>query len=60
MISKVKRLFEHSMKRNCRGPAKWNSKLKKGSTEKAIDRLYFKWKGFDNSFNNWINMKDIV
>ena len=48
------------MKRNCRGPAKWNSKLKKGSTEKAIDRLYFKWKGFDNSFNNWINMKDIV
>ena len=23
-------------------------------------RLYFKWKGYDNSFNSSINMKDIV
>ena len=33
-------------------------------TEKAIKRkgykLYVKWKGFDNSFNSWIDKKDIV
>ena len=29
--------------------------------EKVIekdDRLYVKWKGYDSSFNSWINMKD--
>ena len=24
------------------------------------DNLYVKWKGCDNSFNSWINKKDIV
>ena len=24
------------------------------------DKLYVKWKGYDNSFNSWINEKDIV
>ena len=24
------------------------------------DRLYVKWKGYDNCFNSWINKKDIV
>ena len=24
------------------------------------DKLYVKWKGYDNSFNSWINRKDIV
>ena len=24
------------------------------------DRLYVKWKGFDNSFNSWIDKKDLV
>ena len=32
--------------------------------EKVIKRkgekLYFKWKGYDNSFNNWINKKYLV
>ena len=31
--------------------------------EKAIrkgNKLYVKWKGYDNSFNNWIDKKDIV
>ena len=32
--------------------------------EKAIkrkgDKLYAKWKGYDNSFNSWINKKDLV
>ena len=24
------------------------------------DKFYVKWKGYDNSFNSWINKKDIV
>ena len=32
--------------------------------EKVIKKkgknLYVKWKGYDNSFNNWIDKKDIV
>ena len=23
------------------------------------DKLYVKWKGYDSSFNSWINKKDI-
>ena len=33
-------------------------------TEKVLeikgDKLYVKWKGYDNSFNSWINEKDLV
>ena len=28
--------------------------------KKKGDKLYVKWKGYDNSFNSWINKKDIV
>ena len=24
------------------------------------DKLYIKWKGYDNRFNSWINKKDLV
>ena len=24
------------------------------------DKLYFKWKGYDSFFNNWIDKKDII
>ena len=24
------------------------------------DKLYIRWKGYDNSFNSWINKKDLV
>ena len=34
------------------------------SIEKTIkkkgDKLYAKWKGYDNSFNSWIDKKDLV
>ena len=36
----------------------------KSRTEKLIEKkgnkLYVKWKGYNNSFNSWINKKDIV
>ena len=28
--------------------------------ERKGNKLYVKWKGYDNSFNSWINKKDIV
>ena len=28
--------------------------------KKEGDKLYFKWKGYDNSFNSWINKKDSI
>ena len=28
--------------------------------KKKGDKLYVKWKGYDNSFNSWINKKGIV
>ena len=28
--------------------------------KKKADKLYVKWKGCDNSFNSWINKKDIL
>ena len=27
---------------------------------KKGDKLYIKWKSYDNSFNSWINKKDLV
>ena len=33
-------------------------------TEKVIkrkgDKLYVKWKGYNNSFNSWIDKKDLI
>ena len=47
----------------------YEKELKKTSQEKFRiekiinrkgDKLYIKWKGYDNSFNCWINEKDLV
>ena len=29
-------------------------------SKKKDDKLYVKWKGYNNSFNSWIDKKDIV
>ena len=28
--------------------------------KRKSDKLYIKWKGYDNSFNSWINKKELV
>ena len=28
--------------------------------KRKSDKLYVEWKGFDNSFNSWIDKKDLV
>ena len=35
-------------------------KLIKQNLEQKRDQLYIKWKGYDNSFNSWINKKDLL
>ena len=34
-------------------------RIEKGIKKKG-DMLYVKWKGYDNSFNSWIDNKDLV
>ena len=50
MILIVKKLLEHSTK----------SRREKKVIKRKSDRLYVKWKGYNNSFNRGINMKDIA
>ena len=46
------------MKKNCK------RLIKKIQNRKVLkrkgDKLYVKWKGYDNSFNSWIDKKDLV
>ena len=41
-----------------------NTSQEKFRIEKVLkrkgDKLYVKWKGYDNSFNSWINEKDLI
>ena len=30
------------------------------SIKRKCDKLYVKWKGYDNSFNSWIDKNDLV
>ena len=57
VILKVKKLLERFTKKNCK-------KQREFRVEKVIkktgDKLYVKWKGYDSSFNSWIDKKDIV
>ena len=59
VILKTKKLLERFTKKNCK-----KTNQKEFRVEKVINRegnkLYVKWKGYDNSFNNWIDKKDIV
>ena len=57
MILIVKKLLVHFMKMNCKRLVKKNSEQKKYL--RKGDKLYVKWKGYDNSFNSWIDKKDI-
>ena len=59
MISMVKKLLEHFMKRNCKKQVNRNIRLKKSIKQKET-KVYVKWKGYDNSFNKWIDKKDLI
>ena len=45
------------MKKNCKNYSK-KFRIEKVLKRKG-DKLYVKWKGYDNHFNSWIDKKDI-
>ena len=59
VILEVKKLLKCFAKKNYK-----NTNRKEFIAEKVIkrkeDKLYVKWKGYGNSFNSWIDKKDIV
>ena len=56
MIVKGKKLFECFMKKNCKKTNQKELRIEKVIKSKG-DKLYVKWKDYDNSFNNWIDKK---
>ena len=57
MILMVKKLSEHFMKKNYTNQHEF--RIEKIFKKKG-DKLYIKWKGYNNSFNTWIDKKDIA
>ena len=66
VILKAKKLLEILAKENCKKNKKTKQKTnqKQLRVEKLIkrkgDKLYLQWKGYDSSFNSWIDKKGIV
>ena len=54
VIYMEKKFWEVFMKKSCKRLIKKNLELKKGN------KLYVKWKGYDNSFNSRIDKKDLI
>ena len=49
------KLLEHFMK----NPNQQEFRIEKVVKKKG-DKLYTKWKGYDSSFNSWIDKKDLI
>ena len=58
-ILTVKKLLERFPKNNCKKTNQKEFKIEK-LIKRKCDELYLKWKGYDNSFNSWIDKKDTV
>ena len=54
----LKLMLELFTKKYCKKQIKKSLKLKK-VIKKKCNKLYVKWKGYNNSFNSWIDKKDI-
>ena len=54
----VEKLLEVFMKKNKKTNQK-EFRLKRVLKRKG-DKLHVKWKGYDNSFNSWIDKKDLL
>ena len=59
VILRAKKLLEHFTKKNYKKHSKKHLGQKKVVKRKG-NKLYVKWKGYDNSFNSWIDKKDLV
>ena len=55
----VKKLLEVSLKKNCKKTSQKEIRIDKTLRIKG-DKLYVKWKGYDNRFDSWIDKNDLV
>ena len=55
VILMEKKFLECFTKKNCKKQIKTSLELKKKG-----NKLYARWKGYDNSFNRWIDKKDSI
>ena len=55
----VKKLLEHFMKKNYKKTNQKEFMIEKVFKKKR-NMLYVKWEGYDNSFNSWIDKKDLI
>ena len=55
----AKKSLEHFMKKNYKKTNPHRFRIAKVIKRKG-NKLYVKWKGFDNSFNRWIDKKDLI
>ena len=57
MISMVEKLLEHFNEKELQNTNQQEFRIEKVIKRKG-EKLYFKWKGYDNSFNSWIYKKN--
>ena len=59
MILMVKKLLERFMKKKLQKTNQKEFRIEKVIKRKG-NKLYVKWKSYDNSLNSWIDKKDLV
>ena len=59
MILMAKKLLKHFIRKNCKKTNQKEIRIEKVLKKKG-DKLYMKWKGYDNSSNSWIDKKDLI
>ena len=57
MLLLLDKLLEHFMKKNCKKQIKKEFRI--GVIKENGNKLIVKWKGYDNSFNSWIDKNDV-
>ena len=53
-----KKLLEYFIKKNCKRQIR--KSLDERPIKKKCDKSYVKWKDYQNSFNSWIDKKDVI
>ena len=59
VILKTKKFLEHFRKMSYKKTNQKEFRVEKVTKRKG-DKSYVKWKGYDKSFNSWMDKKDIV
>ena len=55
----VEKLLEHFNEKELQNTNQQEFRIEKVIKRKG-EKLYVKWKGYNNSFNSWIDKKDLV